>query len=60
MELFVLSNLVIYHIVFSHAPYNLLLDVLGSLIHPLLFGGMVVLLAGTIILYRDTKKIQKV
>ena len=60
MELFVLSNLVIYHIVFSHAPYNLLLDVLGNLTHPILFGGMVVLLAGTIIFYRDRKKIQRV
>ncbi len=59
MELFVLFAILIYHI-FSHAPYNLLLDVLGNLIHPLLFGGVVVLLAGTIILFRDRKKIQKV
>jgi len=60
MELFVLFNLLIYHIFFFRAPYNLLLDVLGNLIHPILFGGMVVLLAGTIIFYRDRKKIQQV
>jgi len=57
MELFVLFNLLIYHIFFFHAPYNLALDVLGNLIHPILFGGMVVLLAGTIIFYRDRKNI---
>jgi len=60
MELFVLFNLLIYHIFFFRVPYNLLLDVLGNLIHPILFGGMVVLLAGTIIFYRDRKKIQQV
>jgi len=60
MELFVLSSLLIYHIFYFHAPYNLLLDVWGNLIHPILFGGVVVLLAGTIIYFRDRKKTQKV
>ena len=60
MELFVLFSILMYHMFFSHAPYNLLLDVLGNLIHPILFGGMVVLLAGTIIFFRDRKKTQKV
>jgi len=55
MELFVLFSILMYHMFFSHAPYNLLLDVLGNLIHPILFGGVVVLLAGTIIFFRDRK-----
>ena len=55
MELFVLLNLLIYHLFFFHAPYNLLLGVLGNLIHPILFGGMVVLVTGTIIFFRDRK-----
>jgi len=55
MELFVLLNLLIYHIFFFQASYNLLLDVLGNLVHPILVGGVVVLLAGTIIFYRDRK-----
>ncbi|OLB90148.1 MAG: hypothetical protein AUH25_05495 [Thaumarchaeota archaeon 13_1_40CM_38_12] len=60
MELFVLFSLLIYHIFFYHAPYNFLLEVWGNLIHPVLFGGLAVLLAGTIIFYKDRKKIQKV
>ena len=60
MELFVLSSLLIYHILYFHAPYNLLLDVWGNLIHPILFGGVIVLLAGTIIYFSDRKKTQKV
>ena len=60
MELFVLFSILMYHMFFSHAPYNLLLDALGNMIHPILFGGVVVLLAGTIIYFRDRKKTQKV
>ena len=55
MELFVLSNILIYHIFLSHAPFNPLIEMLGNVVHPILFGGVVVLLAGTIIFFRDRK-----
>jgi hypothetical protein len=60
MELFVLFSLLAYHIFFYHAPYNSLIEVLGNVVHPVLFGGVVVLLAGAAIFFRDRKKIQKV
>ena len=60
MELFVLVNIVIYHLFLSHAPYILLLVVLGNAIHPIMFGGMAVLLAGTIIFINDKRKMPKI
>jgi len=60
MELFVLFSLLVYHIFFYHGPYSSILEVLGNVVHPVLFGGVVVLLVGTVIFFRDRKKIQKV
>jgi len=60
MEVFVLSNIVIYHVFLSHAPYSTILVALGNVIHPILFGGVAVLLAGTIIFFSDKRKIQKI
>ncbi len=60
MELFVLFSIASYHLFFSHAPYNLALDLLGKLVHPILFGGAAVLLAGAILFFRERKNSQKV
>lgn len=60
MEFFVLVNIVIYHLFLSHAPYSLILVVLGNAIHPIMFGGIVVLLAGTVIFFNDKRKMPKI
>lgn len=60
MELFVLANIVIYHLFLSHASYSLLLVTLGNMIHPIMFGGVAVLLAGTILFFNDKRKISKI
>lgn len=60
MELFVLTNIVIYHLFLSHAPYSLLLVVLGNVIHPIMFGGVAILLAGTMIFFNDKRKTSKI
>lgn len=59
MELFVLVNIVIYHLFLSHAPYSLLLVVLGNVIHPTMFGGVAILLVGAIVFFNDKRKIPK-
>ena len=60
MEFFVLISLVFYHVFFSHTAYSMVLEVWGNLIHPLLFGGIGILLVGSVIFYKDRKKIQKI
>lgn len=60
MEFFVLSNIIIYHLFLSHAPYNPLLVVLGDVVHPIMFGGVAALLAGAIIFFNDKRNIPKI
>ena len=59
MELFVLLSILSYHVFLSHAPYNPLLEILGNVVHPVMFGGVVALLTGAIIFLVDRKAIQK-
>ena len=55
MELFVLSSIVSYHLFLSHAPYSVFLDALGSIVHPIMFGGIAVLVLGAVIFFKDRK-----
>lgn len=62
MEGFILFSLLVHHLLFSNEsdmPYSPLYNIWGNSIHPVLFGGIVVLLAGAIVHYTDRKKDQK-
>ena len=57
MELFVLLSILSYHVFFSHVSYNPALEILGNIVHPVMFSGVVVLLAGTVMFFKDRTKI---
>lgn len=59
MEVFVVLSLLVHHVFFpneSEMPYNPIYGIWGNSIHPVLFGGLIILVGGAIFHFAEGKK----